>query len=127
MSMINECTILIKADYENLFLEEVKKIEDDFRLSDVTKCYGDEKIVVYRFDANGDNPWALFFDGQELTFKNGIIAAETCYLEDGTVWNTVRSKKYYSKDADRRISGMLKKLVPAEKLKEVRGMIAYSR
>ena len=127
MSMITECTVLIKADCENLFLEEIKKIESDFRLSDVTKCYGDEKNVVYRFDCNGNNPFQLGYDNEKLDFSNGVIAAETCYLEDGFVWNSVKTKNGGCKDADRHISGMLKKLVPAEKLKEVRGMIAYSR
>lgn len=116
MSQITENTIVVKAELEQQLLADAEKYADTYhRVSGFNRVYGDDKIVVYVFDANGDGPWEVESDTVEY------LALETDYLDGDEPWTRINGE-----DSDMTIAEWLKDQIPEEEYEKVVKAISYS-
>lgn len=116
MSQITENTIVVKAEMEQQLLADAEKYADTYHgVSGFNRIYGNDEIVVYVFDANGDGPWEIENDTVEW------IALETNYLDGDEPWTRIDGE-----DSDMTIAEWLKDQIPEEEYEKVVKAISYS-
>ncbi len=119
MSCIEEHTIVIASTEEDALLKDYNHFKDTHhRIRDFELVYKDDKVCVYRFDANGDGPWET---EDSSNIKATLLAAETCYLDESELWTRIEGC-----DSDITISEWLKGKIPEGVYAGVIKQIAYS-
>ena len=94
MSCITENTIVIKPLAEKTLLEDIRKVEDEFRIGGLQCIFRNKDYLVYIFDCNGDQPWEIVDSGfLDLDFSKDVYASETYYPEDGR-WTQVFDENF---------------------------------
>lgn len=115
MSQITENTIVLPAEAEERFLQQVAQYQDQYRLADITRVYHDQRITIYTFDCNGDNPWMI-----ECTALPWHIL-EINYL-DGEGPYTMLPEG----DSEQCCASLLAEMIEGEALVKAKEKIAYS-
>ncbi len=115
--VLTENTIVIEKSLEPRFLEEAEKYANSYhRVDNLRRVYGDDKIVIYVFDADGDTPWEIEKDTVEY------LALETYYLDGEEPWSRFKDQNEESKN----IAEWLKGRAPEDQYDDIASKISYS-